>query len=56
MPKKKKLETVTIEEMRAQILIYSKTASDLSISRIYETITGRTAAQKTDDGSIRLVT
>ena len=56
MPKKKKIETVTIEEMRAHILIYSKTASDLSISRIYETITGRTAAQKMDDGSIRLIT
>ena len=56
MPKEKKPKTVTIEEMRAHIMIYSKTASDVSISRIYETITGITAAQKMDDGSIRLIT
>ena len=56
MPKEKKTRTVTIEEMRAHIMLYSKTASDLSISRIYETITGITASQRMDDGSIRLIT
>ncbi len=56
MPRKKKPKTVTIEEMREHIIAYAKTASDLSISRIYETITGITAAQKMSDGSIRLIT
>jgi len=56
MPKKKKIETVTIDEMRAHILAYVKGASDISVSRIYEIVTGRTAAQRMDDGSIRLIT
>ena len=56
MPRKKKIKTVTIEEMRAHIQAYVKGASDLSVSRIYETVTGITAAQKMDDGSIKLIT
>ena len=56
MPKKKKIETVTIDEMRAHILAYVKGASDISVSRLYETVTGITAAQRMDDGSIRLIT
>ena len=56
MPKKKKIETVTIDEMRAHILAYVKGASDISVSRIYETVTGIAAAQRMDDGSVRLIT
>ena len=56
MPRKKKPKTLTIEEMRAHILTYVKGASDLSVSRVYETVTGITAAQKMNDGSIRLIT
>ena len=56
MPRKKKPKTLTIEEMRAHILAYVKGASDLSVSRVYETVTGITAAQKMNDGSIRLIT
>lgn len=56
MPKNKKSKIVSVEEMRQHIIVYAKTASDLSISRIYETVTGITAVQKTKDGSIRLIT
>mgnify|MGYP003153144569 CR=1 FL=1 len=56
MPRKKKPKTVTIEEMREHILTFVKGASDISVSRIYETVTGITAAQKMSDGSIRLIT
>ena len=56
MTRKKKPKTVSIEEMRQHIIVYAKTASDISVSRIYETITGITAAQKMSDGSIRLIT
>ena len=56
MPRKKNPKTVTIEEMRAHIVAYVQGASDLSVSRIYETVTGITAAQKMSDGSIRLIT
>ena len=55
MPKKKK-NKITIEEMKSHIRDNLDKQSDVSISRIYETVTGITAAQKMSDGSIRLIT
>ena len=47
---------MTIDEMRSYIKDNIDTASEQTITRIYETMTGITASHKLSDGSIRLIT
>ena len=47
---------MTIEEIRKHIESKIKTVDDVLASRIYEAMTGHTAAKKTKDGTIRLIT
>ena len=55
MPKKKK-NKITIEEMKSYIKANLDKKDDVSISRIYETMTGITVSHKIDDNYIRLIT
>ena len=55
MPKKKK-NKITIEEMKSHIRNNVDKCDDIMISRIYETMTGITVAQKIDENYIRLIT
>ena len=56
MPRKKKKNKITIEEMKSHIRDNLDKQSDVSISRIYETMTGVTVSHKIDDRYIRLIT
>mgnify|MGYP003628090026 CR=1 FL=1 len=53
---RKKKNKITIEEMKSHIRDNLDKKDDITISRIYETMTGITVAQKMSDGSIRLIT
>ena len=55
MPRKKK-NKITIEEMKSYIKDNLDKKDDVSISRIYETMTGITVSYKIDDNYIRLIT
>ena len=56
MPRKKKKNKITIEEMKSHIRDNLDNKDDITISRIYETMTGITVAQKIDENYIRLIT
>ena len=56
MPRKKKPKKITIEQMKSHIRDNLDQSHDKTISRIYEMMTGITAAQKMEDGGIRLIT
>ena len=53
---RKKKNKITIEEMKSHIRDNLDKKDEITISRIYETMTGITVAQKMSDGSIRLIT
>ena len=55
MPRKKK-NKITIKEMKSYIKDNLDEKDDVSISRIYETMTGITVSHKIDDKYIRLIT
>ena len=55
MPKKKK-NKITIEEMKSYIKDNLDKKDDVSVSRIYETMTGIIVSHKIDDNYIRLIT
>ena len=55
MPRKKK-NKITIKEMKSYIKDNLDEKDDVSISRIYETMTGITVSHKIDDNYIRLIT
>ena len=52
----KRKKKITVKEMREHIRNNLDKQSDVSISRIYETMTGITVAQKIDENYIRLIT
>jgi len=54
MPKKTK--QVTIKEIRKHIESKINDVSDITASRIYEVMTGHLAAEKTKEGTIRIIT
>jgi hypothetical protein len=54
MPRKTK--ELTIKEIRGYIEGNIKAVSDVTASRIYEIMTGNTAATKTAKGTIRIIT
>jgi hypothetical protein len=56
MPRKKKKNKITIEEMKSYIKENLDSKDDVAISRIYETMTGVTVSHKIDDRYIRLIT
>ena len=56
MPRKKKPKTITIEQMKSHIRDNLDKSGDKTITRLYEAMTGITAAQKMEDGGIRLIT
>jgi hypothetical protein len=56
MPRKKKKNKITIEEMKSHIRDNLDELCDVTISRIYETMTGITVAQKSDGNYLRLIT
>ena len=56
MPRKKKKDKITIEEMKSYIKDNLDKQGDVAISRIYETMTGITVSHKIDDNYIRLIT
>ena len=49
MPRKKKKNKITIEEMKSYIKDNLDKKDDVTVSRIYETMTGITVAQKIDE-------
>ena len=51
-----KHKELTIEEVRGYIENHIKTVSDVTASRIYEVMTGNTAAKKEPNGKIRIIT
>ena len=55
MPKKKSKKTTMID-IRRYIELNIQDVDDVMASRIYEVMTGFTAATKERDGSIRLIT
>lgn len=52
----KRKKKITVKEMREHIRNNLDKQSDVSISRIYETMTGITVSHKIDDNYIRLIT
>jgi len=56
MPRKKKKNKITIEEMKSHIRENLDHKDDVTISRIYETMTGITVSHKIDDNYLRLIT
>ena len=55
MPRKKK-NKITIEEMKSHIRDNLDKKDDITISRIYETMTGITVSHKIDDNYLSLIT
>ena len=55
MPRKKK-NKITVEEMKSHIRDNLDKKDDVTISRIYEKMTGITVSDKIDDKYIRLIT
>ena len=53
---RKKKDKITIEEMKSYIKNNLDKKDDMSISRIYETMTGITVSHKIDDKYMRLIT
>jgi hypothetical protein len=47
---------LTIEEIRKRVEANIKATSDVTVSRIYEVMTGELAAKKTEKGTIRVIT
>ena len=56
MPRKKKKDKITIDEMKSHIRENLDDLCDVTISRIYETMTGVTVSRKIDEDSIKLIT
>ena len=56
MPRKKKKNKITIEEMKSHIRDNLDKKDDITISRIYETMTGITVSHKIDDNYLTLIT
>ena len=56
MPRKKKKDKITIDEMKSHIKENLDDLCDVTISRIYETMTGVTVSRKIDKSYIRLIT
>ena len=56
MPRKKKKDKITIEEMKSHIRENLDELCDVTVSRIYETMTGITVSRKIDENYIRLIT
>ena len=56
MPRKKKKNKITIEEMKSHIRDNLDSKDDVTISRIYEKMTGITVSHKIDDNYLRLIT
>ena len=56
MPRKKKKNKITIEEMKSHIRDNLDKKDDITISRIYETMTGITVSHKIDDNYLSLIT
>ena len=56
MPRKKKKNKITIEEMKSHIRDNLDNKDDTTISRIYETMTGITVSHKIDDNYLSLIT
>ena len=52
----KRKKKITVKEVREHIRYNLDKQSDVSISRIYETMTGITVSHKIDDNYIRLIT
>ncbi len=52
----KKIRTKKIKDIRRYIELNIKGVDDIMASRIYEVMTGFTAATKEKDGNIRLIT
>ena len=53
---RKKKDKITIEEMKSYIKDNLDEKDDVSISRIYEAMTGIIVSHKIDDNYIRLIT
>ena len=53
---KKKKNKITIEEMKSFIKENLDSKDDITISRIYETMTGITVSHKIDDTYLSLIT
>lgn len=47
---------LTIEEIRRYVAANIEEASDVTVSRIYEVLTGEMAVKKTAKGTIRVIT
>jgi len=47
---------LTIEEIRKHVAANIEMASDVTVSRIYEVMTGKVAVNKTVGGTIRIIT
>ena len=56
MPRKKKKNKITVEEMKSHIRDNVDKCDDVMISRIYETMTGITVSHKIDDNYLSLIT
>jgi len=56
MPRKKKKDKITIEEMKSHIRDNVEKCDDVMISRLYEKMTGITVSHKIDENYIRLIT
>ena len=56
MPRKKKKDKITIEEMKSHIRENLDSKDDVTISRIYEKMTGITVSHKIDDNYLSLIT
>jgi len=54
--RKKKKDKITIEEMKSHIRDNLDNKDDITISRIYETMTGITVSHKIDDNYLSLIT
>jgi hypothetical protein len=47
---------LTIKEIRRYVAANIEAASDVTVSRIYEVLTGEMAVNKTANGTIRIIT
>ena len=54
--RKKKKDKIRIEEMKSHIRDNLDNKDDITISRIYETMTGITVSHKIDDNYLSLIT